>query len=674
VTCPHCRAQLDADARFCPACGKAAAPTESAQSWPAAGGAPDLIGREIAGRYRIVKKLGEGGMGAVYRGEQISLKRAVAVKVLKPELGSNQMILRRFNAEAEAVAKLSHPNTVNIYDFGQDTDGSLFIAMEFIEGRSLREAIQKEGPFSPTRAISIALQVAASLSDAHARSIVHRDLKPDNVMLQDRGRHKDVVRVLDFGIAKLRDDNRATQQAMTQAGDMLGTPQYMAPEQIRGEAIDGRTDIYALGCMIYEMVTGRMPYEAPTIMAMLSKHLIEQVVPPSQRRPDLALPRTVDELVLQAMAKDPKSRPPSMELFAEMLQTLLASLPADPNRSAGMSVQQGVATPAAPSSFQAPIVSPPPGAAFTPGGAAFAPGSAGFAPPQFPPPNTPPGSAPTPPPPQHPGYAAPMAAAPTYPIGHQFAPSSGNTPAVAGKSKLPIWIVLGVLALGGAGVGVWFAMQSSKTNGEPTQPVTEHGSGSAKDTWADDNDDNDDKDDKDDKDDNNDSPPLPPGEDPWAPQGNTTGPGRPKPAPVRRTIGTAATPIPDGAKLKVGSGYTSQITAQGHVHINATRGILIALAPLYGGTNDVDKLSQKWMSDTGVTETGRLKIFSAGKQRSAIGYIGQVAGAPVNQVIVLYIEPDYRLGVLYQAPTATFNDEAFQREVMGFFARGVVLP
>src|SRR6185369_4650352 len=238
--------------------------------------------------------------GAVYRGEQISLKRAVAVKVLKPELGSHQLVLRRFNAEAEAVAKLSHPNTVNIYDFGQDSDGSLFIAMEFIEGRSLREAIQKEGPFSPARAISIALQVAASLSDAHAHSIVHRDLKPDNVMLQDRGRQKDVVRVLDFGIAKLRDDSRATQQAMTQAGDMLGTPQYMAPEQIKADHVDGRTDVYALGCMMYEMLTARLPFEATTIMAMLSKHLTEQPAPPSQRRPDLIIPPALDQLVLRA--------------------------------------------------------------------------------------------------------------------------------------------------------------------------------------------------------------------------------------------------------------------------------------------------------------------------------------------------------------------------------------
>jgi serine/threonine-protein kinase len=647
VTCPHCQVPLIADARFCPACGKATAATESGSSWPAAAGAaPDLVGREIAGRYRIVKKLGEGGMGAVYRGEQLSLKRAVAVKVLKPELGSNQMILRRFNAEAEAVAKLSHPNTVNIYDFGQDRDGSLFIAMEFIEGRSLREALQKEGPFSPTRAITIALQVAASLTDAHSHSIVHRDLKPDNVMLQDRGRNKDVVRVLDFGIAKLRDDNRATQQAMTQAGDMLGTPQYMAPEQIRGEAIDGRTDIYALGCMTYEMVTGRMPYEAPTIMAMLSKHLLEQVVPPSQRRPDLLIPRNVDELVLQAMAKDPASRPPSMELFAEMLQSLLASLPPDPNRSAGMSVQQGVATPMAPPSFHAPIVSPPPGTPqFTPQ----------FPPPGAPPPNTPP------------AFGAPIAAAPTHPIAHPFAPSSGNTAVVAAKSKAPIWIVLGVFALGGAGVGVWYATREAE---KKTLGQHEDGTGS-EDPW---------KTPQEEEDDNNDNdeptpPPAPSEGDPWAPKGGTSPTSHnPKPAPAKRVIGTGATPIPDGAKLKVGAGFTSTITDQGHVHINASRGLVVAMAPLIAGTNDPDKLGRQWTSDTGVTATGRIKVMSAGKQRTALGFLGQVNGTPVNQIIVLYIEPEYRLGVLYQAPSTVFADESFQREVMSFFARNVVLP
>ncbi|HEX5060474.1 MAG TPA: protein kinase [Kofleriaceae bacterium] len=643
MTCPHCHAPLTADARFCPACGKATSPTESGTSWPAAGSAPDLVGREIAGRYRIVKKLGEGGMGAVYRGEQLSLKRAVAVKVLKPELGANQMILRRFNAEAEAVAKLSHPNTVNIYDFGQDSDGSLFIAMEFIEGRSLREAIQKEGPFSPTRSIAIALQVAASLSDAHAHSIVHRDLKPDNVMLQDRGRNKDVVRVLDFGIAKLRDDNRATQQAMTQAGDMLGTPQYMAPEQIRGEAIDGRTDIYALGCMIYEMVTARLPYEAPTIMAMLSKHLLETPVPPSQRRPDLAIPASIDQLVLGAMAKDPNARAATMEQFAEHLQSLLATLPADPNRSAGMSVQQGAATPFA------PPTQPPP--AYTP---------AGFAPPTTPPPS---GGA---------SYAAPT----PPPAGVAYAPPSASAPtAASGKSRTPMWIALGVLALGGAGAGIFFATRDSGTTAKAdSEEPDEHENTPDKD--------------EPDEHEQPDEPAQPDkwetpannGEDPWAPkaQGGRAPKNKvtaAKPAAANpRAIGTDATPIPDGAKVRVGSGYTSQVSSAAHVHVNAAKGILIAMAPLLPGTNDPQKLGEMWTSQTGVTATGSMKIMSAGKLRPALGFAGEVNGVPVNQVVVLYIEPDYRVGVLYQAPTASFSDSAFQRDVMTWFARNVVLP
>ncbi len=214
------------------------------------------------------------------------------------------MLLRRFYAEAEAVAKLDHPNTVKIYDFGQDTrrlavhrDGATSMASR------CASVINAAGPLPPTRALHIAIQVAASLVDAHASSIVHRDLKPDNVMLIDKGKQRDIVRVLDFGIAKLRDDSRATQQAMTQAGDMLGTPQYMAPEQIRGDAIDGRTDVYALGCMIYEMVTARLPFEAPTIMAMLSKHLVEMPLPPSQRRPDLAIAPAIDQVVMTALAE-----------------------------------------------------------------------------------------------------------------------------------------------------------------------------------------------------------------------------------------------------------------------------------------------------------------------------------------------------------------------------------
>src|SRR5580704_8646374 len=291
--------------------------------------AADLIGHEIAGRIRIFSKLGEGGMGAVYRGEQLSLKRTVAVKVLRPELSANQQLQRRFEAEAQAIAMLQHPNIVQVFDFGQDSDGSLFIAMELIDGQSLRAVLAAEGPLHPVRAFHLGLQISASLVEAHSHNIVHRDLKPANVMLQHKGRQRDVARVLDFGIAKLRDDSRQSQATMTQAGHMLGTPQYMAPEQIRGDAIDGRTDIYALGCLIYEMVTARPPFEATTVIAMLSKHLTENPIPPSQRRPDLGLPHGIDQVVLAAMAKEPSRRPATMEQYADMLAGVMQALPAN---------------------------------------------------------------------------------------------------------------------------------------------------------------------------------------------------------------------------------------------------------------------------------------------------------------------------------------------------------
>ncbi|HEX7704357.1 MAG TPA: serine/threonine-protein kinase, partial [Kofleriaceae bacterium] len=424
MNCPYCQAVLAPDARFCPSCGKAAQATtpEPAASGPLRA-QNEMIGREIAGRFRILSLLGEGGMGAVYRGEQISLRRAVAIKVLRPELSANQALLARFSREAEAVAKLDHPNSVKVYDFGQDADGSLFIAMELIDGKSLREVLGAAGPLPPVRAFNIVLQVAASLVDAHAVNIVHRDLKPDNVMLVDKGRQKDVVRVLDFGIAKLRDDSRATQQAMTQAGDMLGTPQYMAPEQIKGEAIDGRTDIYALGCMLYEMVTARLPFEAPSIMAMLSKHLMEMPPPPSQRRPDLQISPAIDHVVMAALQKDPNARPANMEHYAEMLAGVLAQLPPD---SKAMTAQY---TPA-----PMPIVATPIPASMI--AASPIPPTARVAQPYVPYPQQQP----------QPAYA--------------YAPPSSSSPAK--NNHIILFIVIGAIGLVGAGIAVYNASQQTK--------------------------------------------------------------------------------------------------------------------------------------------------------------------------------------------------------------------
>ena len=457
MNCPNCKAGNAEDARFCGTCGHTLAATEASNPKIATGGfgeAPSLIGREIAGRYRVQAKLGEGGMGAVYKAEQMSLKRQVAVKLLRPEVASSQLLLRRFNAEAELVAKLSHPNTVNIYDFGQDSDGTLFIAMEYIDGKSLRDVIHHEAPLPLRRALSIASQVAASLVDAHAHSIVHRDLKPDNVMLQDRGRQKDVVRVLDFGIAKLRDENRQSQMAMTQAGDMLGTPQYMSPEQIRGENIDGRTDIYSLGGLLYEMVTGRLPFEAPTVMALLSKHLLETIVPPSQRRPDLNLPPEIDSLILRAMAKDAAARPPTMEQFGEEIAAALAMFPSETGPRTAQATAQATAqraamhTPPPPmqmmSAPTAAVGGPPPQHAFPPVGQTA---PVGFTP-QYPPPQ--------------PSSYNPHAQVHAQP---QLAKPSGG----GGKG---IWVLFGLLIALGIGTGVYFGViRKGDAQASPDKPT-----------------------------------------------------------------------------------------------------------------------------------------------------------------------------------------------------------
>jgi serine/threonine protein kinase len=364
VACARCGAALAPDARFCGGCGNAVAPTIAATSAsaPSTGTSPDLSGRVIAGRYKILSRLGEGGMGAVYRAEQLSLKRTVALKLLKQELSAEPGLVRRFNAEAELAAKLTHPNTVTLFDFGQDADGTLFITMELLAGKSLREVITF-GPVPLPRALAICEQITASLADAHGHGIVHRDLKPDNVMLCEQGKRTDVVKVLDFGIAKLRDERtEGVPAAVTRAGDLLGTPQYMAPEQIRGDAVDARTDVYALGAVVYEMLTGRLPFEAPTVMAILSKHLTEMPPPPSQRRPELGIPPQVDQLVMDSLQKDAALRPQSMDAFAERLAAIRHGTTAAGVAFAATAPRVITRPPGVPMSvpIQNPIYSPPP--------------------------------------------------------------------------------------------------------------------------------------------------------------------------------------------------------------------------------------------------------------------------------------------------------------------------
>ena len=633
MNCPHCHAPNLDDARFCGTCGKATSSTEPTSN-PPLDGSPNIIGREVAGRYRILAKLGEGGMGTVYRAEQISLKRTVALKMLRPDVGGGSMMLRRFNAEAEAVAKLSHPNTVNIFDFGQDADGMLFIAMEFIEGRSLRAAIHAEAPLPLRRTLTIASQICASIADAHSHSIIHRDLKPDNVMLQDRGKQKDVVRVLDFGIAKLRDDTRANNQ-MTQAGDMLGTPQYMAPEQIRAEQIDGRTDVYALGCMIYEMVTARLPFEAPTVMALLSKHLMETPPSPSQRRPDLHLPPMIDDLVMSAMAKNPAQRPPTMEQLGEHIHALLATLPPDSSASAPISVPYVPAradTPVPYSQVPATVQTGVPFAPPTPP----PPGAAQYAPPSHVPT---PGSAPAP--------YNPVAQPPVQAF-QAAKPAPG--------SKHTLLIIIGLLVLGGAGVAIYFA-----TKGPSKSTVVEEPEDPQPNPVDDSHDAAEEPDEPDDD--------LKGSSDPWGGQAGAA-------SQMRGTSDLAGDTVDvgQGAKFIVPPGFVVQTSSDGVAAVDTHRGILFAFAAVDGDTDDYKVLANRYASLSGLKLKNISSEFIQGGQRKFAIFEGKIQGIKVRHLVIAFLTPSYRIGMIIHVPQAIGNDKAVQALALEAVSRRLVLP
>ena len=267
---------------------------------------PIHVGQVIASQFNILRKLGAGGMGAVYLAEQLGMDRKVVVKVMHPELtaGSSKAV-ERFKREAKAVAQLNHPNIVQVYVFGQTPGGQMYLAMEYIEGRDLTADLQR-GALEQPRALKILDQVCSALIEAHAAGVVHRDLKPDNIMLTDRHGNPDYVKVLDFGIAKMADPGAA---AITQAGAVFGTPRYMAPEQAKGIHIDARADIYALGVILYEMLTGAHPFrDATTALEYIVKHATEEIPSVGVDYSDLHITPRIDALLMRCLAKEPDAR------------------------------------------------------------------------------------------------------------------------------------------------------------------------------------------------------------------------------------------------------------------------------------------------------------------------------------------------------------------------------
>jgi serine/threonine-protein kinase len=321
-----------------------------------------MIGVTLGGKYRVVRLLGEGGMGAVYEGEQQlgTTKRKVAVKTLHPEMSRDEKIKARFQREVGTVAELEHPNTIQVYDFGTTPEGILYIVMEFLSGKSLGDLLVKEGAMPPDRVAHVMRQMCGSLAEAHGRGIVHRDLKPDNVILVDRAGEKDFVKVLDFGIAKRSNEEDKQEQKLTQQGMVLGTPPYMSPEQFTGRPIDARSDIYSLGVMAYEMLTGRLPFSGNTPWEWATQHMTAAPVPMESLPEGMRASPAMRGAIQRALAKSPAERFQTVKEFNEAfsagsdVRTSAGSFP-------GVQGEQPVGSPAyGPPPAGSPGYGPPP--------------------------------------------------------------------------------------------------------------------------------------------------------------------------------------------------------------------------------------------------------------------------------------------------------------------------
>ena len=275
------------------------------------------IGRDILdGQFQILQKIGSGGMGSVYKAAQPAMNRMVAVKILHPKLTNRRDLVSRFRREARAMSHLEHPNTVKVLLYGELEDGSLYIVMEYLEGRNLNQVVRKEGPLPVERAVPVLIQVCGALQEAHLQGIIHRDLKPENIFLSTNGGLRDYPKVLDFGLAKVTErELRPGFIMLTQEGMVFGTPEFMSPEQAQGKVLDARSDIYSLAVILYEVLTGKLPFDAKSAMEYIQMHVTRPPIRLDDRVAGKAFPPGLGDVLLKALEKAPDKRFASAAAF-----------------------------------------------------------------------------------------------------------------------------------------------------------------------------------------------------------------------------------------------------------------------------------------------------------------------------------------------------------------------
>jgi len=432
----------------------------------AANRSQDRIGTTIAGRFRIETKLGEGGMGAVYKAEHIKMNRPCAIKILSASALNDPEALPRFTREAQMSSRIDHPHAVTIYDYGESEDGLVYLAMEYIEGKTLTKVMEADRVFGLDRVIAIARQIGDALDAAHALGIVHRDLKPDNIMLSRKGADNDFVKVLDFGIAKMA-ESEDKRNDLTQAGLIIGTPFYMSPEQVSGEKLDARSDVYSFALIVYEMLAGALPFEGQNTQAVMVSRLVTAPKPIRWINPNVSA--LIDSAVMRALERDRAQRTPTAKLFVQdLVDAFEGRVPTQPG---GMGSVGGPITAPQPKPDTVAIQSPQVPAAPQPFGQVIPPTDAH---------QTPAGYAPTT------AEPAPWGVAPAPQAGgfghHQ--PSGGYAQPAPKKGGKGIGIVLGAVAIlllvvVASGVGIfgytqgWFS-KGTATAGPagPTNPPT----------------------------------------------------------------------------------------------------------------------------------------------------------------------------------------------------------